>query len=334
MTNNKNQSTFKKTTLSIIVISAVTGGLIALEKSQTPFEYSVEDSYQVESLNREHVTQSINTTDADQLALIAEANLINQELDDYQPQRLNELQENIETSASDLPEAQIFAAAESPAPASDSLEKPVIVENEVLFSFASSEIDPSYFQSLIETAEFIKNVPENNETVWQVVGHTDRSGNSAYNVKLAEKRAQAVAAFLVDKGVSEEQLAIVTLGDSSPVHQARTVANNRLDRRVEIHAYQAEVTALVEQLNEQSRQLAAAEKRQQKQAAEQLQAKLEKQKQAAEQLQVKLEKQKTAADKQELSVTKSSMEKLSVSFEDADNAELRDSRTVSATMDF
>ncbi|WP_019613906.1 OmpA family protein [Psychromonas ossibalaenae] len=322
MTNNKNQSTFKKTTLSIIVISAITGGLIALEKSQTPFEYSSDDAYQVESLTREHVTQSINTTDADELALIAEANLIHQELDDYQPQKLNKLPQNIEKNASEKPESQILAAAESAVVTDsvDSLEEQVVVENEILFSFASSEIDPSYFQSLIETAEFIKNVPENNETVWQVVGHTDRSGNSAFNVKLAKKRAQVVAAFLVDKGVDEEQLAIVTLGDSSPVHQARTVANNRLDRRVEIHAYQAEVTALVEQLNEQSRELAAAEKRQQKQTAEQLQAKLEKQSQVT--------------DKQELSVTESGSEKLSVSFEDIDNAVLRDSRTVSATMDF
>ena len=94
----------------------------------------------------------------------------------------------------------------------------------------------------------------NQEMVWQVVGYADRSGNYIYNSKLARKRAQAVAEYLVNKGVNEDQLAIISLGTSNPPNDERSIENNRNERRVEIHAYQAEITALLEQHNMQIKQ--------------------------------------------------------------------------------
>ena len=87
------------------------------------------------------------------------------------------------------------------------------------------------------------------QMLWQVVGYADPSGNANYNKKLAQKRAATVAQFLVNKGVDEDPLVILSLGASQPQQHLFNKENNRLDRRVEIHAYQAEITALAKQLN-------------------------------------------------------------------------------------
>lgn len=250
MTNNKNQSTFKKSVLSIVIISTITGGLIALEQYQSEPDFlPTNDPHNIAGL----LESSMASTDVQELALIAQANLLSQ------PQIESELQEQvqypieIEQQDETQVDAQQTSVKEGNKASTDQLEpvegKKMVIENEVLFAFDSSEINPSYFQSLNESAEFMKSQGANNKAVWQVVGYADRTGNVLYNGKLAKRRAQVVAEFLVDKGVAEEQLAIISLGASSPQNAKQNKENNRLDRRVEIHAYQAEITALVEQLN-------------------------------------------------------------------------------------
>ena len=245
MTNNKQQSTLKKSVLSIVIISSITGGLIALEKYQTmPQSFAVSDSMS----NNELLKNSLVSTDVHELALIAEANLISEELIESDLQLQHVEHEN--EMPIEVQHASVQLEAE---PVEELLEKnddkQIVIENEVLFAFDSSEIEPSYYQSLNETAEFMKGVNSDEQVVWQVVGYADQTGNARYNNRLAKKRAQAVAEFLVNKGVDEDQLAIVSLGDSQTQYAAADKGKTYLDRRVEIHAYQAEIAALVEQLN-------------------------------------------------------------------------------------
>jgi OOP family OmpA-OmpF porin len=65
-------------------------------------------------------------------------------------------------------------------------------------------------------------------------GHTDSVGSEAYNVKLGERRAQAVKAYLVSKGVDKRRVYVESRGESQPVADNRTREGRAKNRRVEI----------------------------------------------------------------------------------------------------
>lgn len=227
MITTKQNSTFKKTAVSIIVISLITGGFMMLERQQ-----------------REKVIQapidprfisSMQSTDLHEMEKEAQALLISEQ--------------EIELTLQQYSDEEVVMAVEEEKVEPPILQRiePIVIKNKLLFAFDSTEIEASYFHSLNETAKQM--ISADKQQLWQVVGYADQNGNATYNKKLAQKRAAAVALFLVDKGVDESQLVTLSLGDSQPQQHVFNKENNRLDRRVEIHAYQAEVTALAKQLN-------------------------------------------------------------------------------------
>lgn len=50
-----------------------------------------------------------------------------------------------------------------------------------------------------------------------VTGHTDRIGSPAYNQKLSERRAQAVKAYLISKGVQSDRITAAGKGETQPI---------------------------------------------------------------------------------------------------------------------
>jgi len=67
----------------------------------------------------------------------------------------------------------------------------------------------------------------------RVEGHTDSRGSDAYNLKLSQRRAEAVAAYMVSKGVDETHMSPVGYGESSPVAPNDTAENMYKNRRVD-----------------------------------------------------------------------------------------------------
>ncbi|MCP4322616.1 MAG: OmpA family protein [Alteromonadales bacterium] len=246
-------STFKKSVLSIVIISAVTASFISWDKYQPRHETKAMVAfYQNRDFDKaELLLQGMVSADSDTLAAIAEENLVAE----------------VELISSSITESSYSPEADEPydieeestqlqmwqedSPQVNGKQEGVVIANRLLFGFDSSEVSADYYNSLDETARLMQDERIDNSMVWQVVGYADRSGNYIYNSKLARKRAQAVAKYLVNKGVNEEQLAVISLGTSSPLNEERSIENNRNERRVEIHAYQAEVTALLEQYNKQ-----------------------------------------------------------------------------------
>ncbi|MEI6733231.1 MAG: OmpA family protein [Comamonadaceae bacterium] len=66
------------------------------------------------------------------------------------------------------------------------------------------------------------------------VGHTDSVGSDAYNQKLSVKRAEAVKAYLVTKGIEKNRVYTEGKGEKQPVADNKTKEGQAKNRRVEI----------------------------------------------------------------------------------------------------
>ena len=69
------------------------------------------------------------------------------------------------------------------------------------------------------------------------MGHTDSDASEAYNMKLSEKRANAAAAYLVEKGIKRERMKVEFYGESKPVANNSTKDGRLLNRRVNLDLY-------------------------------------------------------------------------------------------------
>lgn len=66
------------------------------------------------------------------------------------------------------------------------------------------------------------------------VGHTDSVGTDAYNQKLSVRRAEAVKAYLVSKGIEANRVYTEGKGKKQPVADNKTAEGRAKNRRVEI----------------------------------------------------------------------------------------------------
>ena len=66
------------------------------------------------------------------------------------------------------------------------------------------------------------------------VGHTDWIGTDKYNQKLSERRANAVKAYLVSKGVPAEKIFTEGKGKKQPIASNKTREGRAKNRRVEV----------------------------------------------------------------------------------------------------
>jgi OOP family OmpA-OmpF porin len=66
------------------------------------------------------------------------------------------------------------------------------------------------------------------------VGHTDSIGSKEYNQKLSVRRAEAVKAYLVSKGIEKNRVYTEGKGLTQPVADNRTAEGRAKNRRVEI----------------------------------------------------------------------------------------------------
>ena len=87
-------------------------------------------------------------------------------------------------------------------------------ETEPLFSFDRSEIRADQRAKL---DEFISALGGAQYDSIAVVGHADRIGKNAYNQKLSERRAEAVRAYLVRKGVPADKIQAEGRGETDSV---------------------------------------------------------------------------------------------------------------------
>lgn len=93
-----------------------------------------------------------------------------------------------------------------------SLSIPVLVRN-VFYAFDSAEITDDSSVALDRLASLLIDNP--NITI-ELASHCDYRGNDAYNLKLSQRRAESVTAYLNDHGVEAERLVAKGYGASQP----------------------------------------------------------------------------------------------------------------------
>jgi outer membrane protein len=92
------------------------------------------------------------------------------------------------------------------------------------FKFDSDELNLDAETLLDEVAVRLRQYPD---VKLLVEGHTDASGDEAYNVDLSQRRAQAAADYLVAEGVDASRLQVKGYGSAKPVADDTTREANR-----------------------------------------------------------------------------------------------------------
>ena len=122
------------------------------------------------------------------------------------------------------------APAPAPAPAPAAASK-VTYAADAFFDFDKAVLKPEGKAKLDDLASKVKAI---NLEVIIAVGHTDSVGADAYNQKLSVRRAEAVKAYLVTKGIEKNRVYTEGKGEKQPVADNKTAEGRAKNRRVEI----------------------------------------------------------------------------------------------------
>jgi OOP family OmpA-OmpF porin len=140
----------------------------------------------------------------------------------------------------------IVAAAAAPAPVAKPAPAPapapaavapaaapakVTYAADAFFGFDKAVILPA---GKVKLDDLIAKVKDINLEVIVAVGHTDATGPASYNQALSVKRAGAVKAYLVSKGIDANRIYSEGKGETSPVADNSTRSGRSKNRRVEI----------------------------------------------------------------------------------------------------
>lgn len=133
------------------------------------------------------------------------------------------------------PPAPVVAPAPAPAPAPVVAPVPtsekVTYAADAFFDFDKAILKPEAKTKLDDLVSKLKAI---NLEVIISVGHTDSVGSDEYNQKLSVRRAEAVKAYLVSKGVEAGRAYTEGKGEKQPVADNKTAEGRAKNRRVEI----------------------------------------------------------------------------------------------------
>jgi OOP family OmpA-OmpF porin len=134
------------------------------------------------------------------------------------------------------PAAPAARPAPAPAPAPAAAPQPpaatkVTYAADAFFDFDKSVLKPEGKAKLDDLVGKVKDI---NLEVIIAVGHTDSVGTDAYNQRLSVRRAEAVKAYLVSKGIEKNRVYTEGKGEKQPVADNKTAEGRAKNRRVEI----------------------------------------------------------------------------------------------------
>ncbi len=101
----------------------------------------------------------------------------------------------------------------------------------ITFAFDSADLLPAASPVLDALFQGLRTDPS---TRIAIEGHTSSEGTEAYNERLSQRRAQAVVADLVRRGLPVQRLTAVGIGERRPIATNNDESGRSLNRRVEV----------------------------------------------------------------------------------------------------
>ena len=118
-----------------------------------------------------------------------------------------------------------------PAPPAPVAAQKVTYAADAFFDFDKSVLKPEGRAKLDDLVGKIQGI---NLEVIIAVGHTDSIGSDAYNQRLSVRRAEAVKAYLVSKGIERNRIYTEGKGEKQPIASNATAEGRAKNRRVEV----------------------------------------------------------------------------------------------------
>lgn len=105
------------------------------------------------------------------------------------------------------------------------------LEPTIYFSYDSSSLSGKARKKLQNDLLWL----QHNKKVKVVIeGHCDERGTREYNLALGDRRAYAVARFLINGGISSKRISVVSYGEERPAALGMSESKYRLNRRAEV----------------------------------------------------------------------------------------------------
>jgi outer membrane protein OmpA-like peptidoglycan-associated protein len=103
--------------------------------------------------------------------------------------------------------------------------------HQIFFATGSATLLSKSYKPLNGLATLLK---QNTDLGIDIEGHTDNTGTDAINIKLSQRRAEAVMKYLRSKGVTADRMTAKGYGSSLPIEDNSTAAGRAMNRRVEL----------------------------------------------------------------------------------------------------
>lgn len=110
----------------------------------------------------------------------------------------------------------------------------LIMPSNITFTSGGSTLSASFFDVMDSVVLVIQ---EFEKTIVVSAGHTDSQGSESSNQALSERRANAVAGYLLQKGVVDARIETIGFGEKQPVADNGTAEGRAFNRRVEISLF-------------------------------------------------------------------------------------------------
>jgi outer membrane protein OmpA-like peptidoglycan-associated protein len=107
----------------------------------------------------------------------------------------------------------------------------VMTLGDVLFDTGRAELNPGAARKLDQLAQFLN---EHKDRRVQIDGFTDSVGTDSYNEQLSQRRADAVKAALLSRGIDGSRIGTEGYGKAYPVANNNDSGGRQLNRRVEV----------------------------------------------------------------------------------------------------
>lgn len=107
-----------------------------------------------------------------------------------------------------------------------------LAEDDLRFRTSKADLPDGDLVSLDRVAELLLQHPK---LTARIEGHTDDKGREETNLKLSQKRADAVKQALIERGVDPERMTTEGIGEIRPIAKNTSPIGRRQNRRVEIY---------------------------------------------------------------------------------------------------